>query len=143
MSKVSLMDQHGLMLARVEAAQSKDPSTKVGAIVSNNTVIKAHNGFLGAGFDPANASREERYARVVHAELRALMSAGALARGSTVYSSEEPCLECAKALITAGVKRLVHYKTSADRRERWNCDLGRQLLEEAGIEILEVDREQP
>lgn len=143
MSDIRLMDRHGLMLATSESLLSLDPSTKVGAVVSNGTVIKAHNAFVGAGFDPASASRPERYARVAHAELRALLAAGALSRGSTVYCTEEPCLECAKALIIAGVKRLVHYSTTADRRERWNCGLGRKLLEEAGVEILEVNREQP
>lgn len=140
MNELALYDQRGLTLALAEAALSLDPSTRVGAIVATETIYRGHNHFLGAGFEPGSASREERYARVVHAELAALLAAGSFARGATVYSSEEPCLECAKALVVAGVRRVVHMATTPDRRERWQCDLGRRLLEEASVELLEVPR---
>src|SRR5438093_12966217 len=75
------------------------PGAMVGAVILKNGEI------IGEGF--------YTYDGVRHAEIIALDQAGAAARGATVYTSLEPCSHqgrtgpCAKALIDAGVARVV------------------------------------
>jgi diaminohydroxyphosphoribosylaminopyrimidine deaminase/5-amino-6-(5-phosphoribosylamino)uracil reductase len=75
------------------------PGVMVGAVIVQNGSI------VGEGF--------YTYDGVRHAEVTALEQAGSAARGSTVYTSLEPCSHqgrtgpCANALIEAGVARVV------------------------------------
>jgi dCMP deaminase len=65
----------------------------------------------------------------IHAEQNALSQARASRRlPHTLYCSTEPCFECAKLLITEGVKRVVATSFYADRR-------GTNLLAEAGVSV--------
>ena len=73
-----------------------------------------------------------------HAEPVALEEAGDAAKGATAYVTLEPCAHhgttppCAQTLINAGVSRVVMAVTDPDRRVN---GLGRQMLEEAGVEV--------
>lgn len=108
--------------AKRAALNSKDPSTKVGAVVVLEGVHKARACFnhFPEGFDPEAATREERYAAVVHAEAHAL--GGLYWIGATLYSTHEPCAACWEKIEQAGVDRVVFQSTSQERRERWGCD---------------------
>ncbi len=74
-----------------------------------------------------------------HAETMALAQADTAARGATVYVTLEPCAHqgqtppCAKALISAGVARVVVACRDPDPRVSGG---GLQLLEEAGITVI-------
>lgn len=55
--------------------------------------------------------------RTVHAEMNALIQAarrGHAVEGTTAYVTNMPCTTCAKALITAGVKRVVIFSDYHD-----------------------------
>jgi len=73
-----------------------------------------------------------------HAEVRALLQAGAAARGATAYVSLEPCAHtgktppCASALIKAGVASVVTALTDPDPRVSGE---GHAMLRAAGIEV--------
>lgn len=75
-----------------------------------------------------------------HAERVALAQAGDAARGATVYVTLEPCAHhgqtspCAKALISAGVARVVTGMTDPDPRV---AGRGHALLRAAGIAVTE------
>lgn len=131
-----------LVMAADEARLSLDPSTKVGAVVAvpGGPQFQAHNRFLGEEH-PELMTREQRYATVVHAELQALLLAGSYAQGATLYASEEPCRECAKAAIAAGVARIVFLSTTTERRERWDCNTGKSLAAFEEVDYVEVPRE--
>ena len=72
-----------------------------------------------------------------HAEANALMQAGGRARDATAYVTLEPCSfhgrtpSCARALIDAGVSRVVVATPDPDPR---NAGAGIELLREAGME---------
>ena len=76
-----------------------------------------------------------------HAEPIALEEAGDAAKGATAYVTLEPCAHhgatppCAQTLINAGVARVVIAITDPDRRVN---GLGRQMLEDAGVEVLDL-----
>jgi len=73
-----------------------------------------------------------------HAETQALKMAGPLAKGATAYVTLEPCAHqgktppCAKALIDAGVERIVVACKDPDSRVDGG---GLKLLEKAGLDV--------
>lgn len=71
---------------------------------------------------------------VLHAEANALMKlarSGNNSDGATLYVTDEPCLECSKLIIQAGIRRVVFW------REYHSHD-GVQLLRRAGIKIDQI-----
>lgn len=106
-------DNRYLSLARLVATWSKDPSTKVGAVLvrANNSVASTgYNGFPpGCDDSPLlYADRAFKYSLVVHAEINALSFCGnGTPKGSTVYTSFPVCPSCMEALGKAGVVRVV------------------------------------
>lgn len=125
-----------LGVAQGVSANSSDPSTKVGCCIFPVDQLDAEGGsvmdcgfnvFLGLA-DPETATREERYAAVMHAEMTALLSIGKRARGALVVCTHEPCVDCWKALAFCGVGEVIFVQTTSDRRERWKCQEGRDLF---------------
>jgi dCMP deaminase len=71
--------------------------------------------------------------RTTHAEMNAIVQAalhGVSLNGSTLYCRMEPCLDCAKAIISAGIKRVVCERKYKD------ADLTRQFFKDAGVELV-------
>lgn len=104
-------DKYFLEIAKTVSIKSKDPSTKVGAVVvdNNNRIISTgFNGFpVGVKETPERWERPEKYSWVCHAELNALVYAGREARGATLYCTHKPCENCAKYIIQFGVTTIV------------------------------------
>ncbi|MEB3214568.1 MAG: dCMP deaminase family protein [Leptolyngbyaceae bacterium] len=98
----------------VATKRSKDPSTKVGAVIAdaNHRIVSmGYNGFPRGVRDDAclYADREKKYQRVVHAELNAILNAGRSVDGCTLYVWPLfTCNDCAKIVIQAGIKRVVY-----------------------------------
>ena len=140
-------DRRYLELAKYISTWSRDPSTKVGAILVNYEVGRefiGYNGFPRGVKDEEDryANRELKYKLVVHAEINVILKAGQLAKGSTLYvypSFAMPpiCNECCKLAIQSGVKEIVGYNADPDdpRVKRWkdSIDISRTMCEEAGI----------
>lgn len=94
------------------AQESKCPRKQVGCI------ILSESGMLSPGLNgmASGGPNEWEYSEggnpeVVHAELNALgkmLEQGVSAKGSTVYVSLSPCLDCSKLLVRAKVKRVVY-----------------------------------
>lgn len=128
-------DRWFLRLAEHASTASKDPSTKVGAVVADGkrVVSIGYNGFpQGVADDARLLDRETKYEVVVHAEANALLIAGRPVEGCTIYTWPiPPCSRCASLLIQAGIKRVV--SPPASDRWRTNCELARSLLAEAGV----------
>lgn len=112
----SKWDIRFMRLAREIATWSKDPSSKIGAVIVNDDrriLATGYNGFPRgiADNDDRLNDREQKYAMIVHAELNALMNAlysGVSVKGATLYVYGLPiCSDCTKSVIQSGIERVV------------------------------------
>ena len=137
---MSNWDKKFMGLAEHIAKWSKDPSTKVGAVIvdSRHKVTGlGYNGFP-RGVDDTVAGRyvtEDRYAWTEHAELNALHNADASVVGCTMYSTLYPCAGCARAIIQNGISELVTREVPDIywNNPTWKFDIAKQMLAEAGV----------
>lgn len=133
-------DTRFLDLAFSVAAWSKDPSTRVGAVIARPDRTIASLGFNGFPRRTDDAEhlyqdRDEKLRRTVHAELNAILSSHEPVRGHTIYTTFHPCSGCAAAIIQAGIKRVVCAFHGIP--DRWMADFAssRAMLEEAEIAV--------
>jgi dCMP deaminase len=137
-----------LKLAKYVAENwSKDPSTKVGAVLVNYETgheFIGYNGFPRGVEDSMDRynDRELKYKMIVHAEVNAILKAGNLARGASLYvwpsfSIPPICNECAKIAIQSNIKEIIGITPNITdtRFQRWadSMVVSRTMFEEAGI----------
>lgn len=106
-------DRRYVGLAQHIAGWSKDPSTKVGAVLvrpNNSVASTGFNGFPPGHDDSPELylDRDYKYKHVVHAEVNALNFLGQTASGFTLYTSFPCCPDCVERAAEAGVSRIVH-----------------------------------
>ncbi len=141
-----------LELAGLVATWSKDPSTKVGAVIvapDKRVISVGFNGFpAGMRDDPElYADRESKLSRIVHAEINALIYAkGEIPKYSTLYTYPfMPCDRCVVQMLQAGIRDFVAPKANKELQERWGPALERTRLyiSECGgyLEEVEADNE--
>ena len=107
-------DRRFMELADFIAQWSKDPSTKVGAVIvdprNKRIVSTGFNGFPYGVEDSADRLEDKsvKYEMIVHAETNALMFAGEQANGCVLYVTPlPPCARCAVLIIQSGITRVV------------------------------------
>jgi len=72
---------------------------------------------------------------VLHAEANAITKVAKSnnsSDGGTLYVTSSPCLECAKLIIQAGIKRVVF-------TENYRIEDGINLLKRANIEVIQIE----
>ena len=112
-------DQRFLDLAHHVAQWSKDPSTKVGAVLvgtDKRQVALGYNGFpprvADSNFRLYHRTIKLRY--TIHAERNVLDNAHFPTQGSTLYVTHPPCCACALSIISKGVARVVSSPVSSE-----------------------------
>lgn len=134
-------DERHLALARHVAQWSKDPSTKVGAVIVGGD--RRHLAVGYNGFPPGIADRPDRlrdketkYALTQHAERNVLDNAMFDVGGGALACTFHPCADCAKSIISRRIAKVI-CPPPADR-EPWrsSANLAAQLFSEAGIEVI-------
>lgn len=136
-------DWRFLDLASHVAGWSKDPSTKVGAVIVNDkrqVLGMGYNGFPRGVDDDFHRyeDRETKLMLVAHAERNALDNTFTDSEGATLYSTLFPCTDCAKGIIQRGIKRVVTTNPSETQYQRFNCKFSKLMFEEAGVELVVV-----
>ena len=124
---------------------SKDPSTKVGAIITsdNKFVSTGYNGFPRKMKDEQNLleNRESKIQRTIHAEINALIFAESSLEGMTIYTWPfPPCDACSLVLIQAGISRVVYPHFVGGFPERWRDSFEQSLnnFSDCGVEVCGV-----
>lgn len=133
-------DSRFIELAKMISTWSKDPSTQVGAVIvdrRNRVISTGYNGFPRGVHDAPDLlnNREEKYARVVHGEINALLFATQPVDGCTLYLWPFlSCSHCTAIIINAGIKRVV---APVNDNPRWNASfaLSLSLYEEAEVGV--------
>lgn len=144
-------DHMFMAMAVAAAGKSKDPRTKVGAILvspDKRTVSLGFNGFPAPiPDDIAVLAREKDLVQdpkvgkddvVIHAEMNALLNCHERPQGWTIYVTHAPCVDCAKHIIASGVTRVVH--APAEPTTKSTSDLSGELFSQAGIEVIPYER---
>jgi dCMP deaminase len=140
---ISLM----MSLAWNVSSWSKDPSTKVGAVVVDDdrrVVSVGYNGFPRDVSEDGGRyeNRAVKYKMVVHAECNAILAAGS-ARGCALFTTLYPCSWCARMIIQSGVVA-VYYGDDPRQADPsaydWDDDAtySKIMLQEAGVHVARV-----
>lgn len=130
-----------LELAAFISSWSKDPSTKVGAVITkgNRIISTGYNGPPRGIKDlPSRLNnREEKLRITLHAELNAILFAKQDLRDCTIYCTHPPCTQCAAIIIQSGIDEVVFPWMQAEFYKRWktDIDLSMQLFFEADIVV--------
>ena len=127
------IDMRYLRMAKIWAENSYCLRRQVGALIVKNKMIIS-DGYNGtpAGFE--NICEDENNTTkpyVLHAEANAITKVAASnnnSEGATIYITSSPCIECAKLIIQAGIKRVVFC-------EKYRMEEGINLLKRAEIII--------
>lgn len=130
-------DSRYLEMAAIWARNSYCKRRQVGALIVKDKMIIS-DGYNGtpSGFENICEDADgvtKPY--VLHAEANAISKvakSGNSSEGATLYVTASPCVECAKLIIQAGIKRVVY-------RDEYRLTDGIDLLGRAGIECEKVD----
>jgi len=141
------LQEWAMGMAQHLAKLSKDPSTKVGAVIfdpKRRIVSGGYNGFArGVPDDPTLlGNRETKYKLILHAEKNAIMFATAPLDGCTLVVTHPCCAQCAALLVQAGIKHVIWPKPDQTFLDRWAEDLvlTRMQFGAAGVEIQEIEK---
>lgn len=143
----STWDTRFLQMAKLIASWSKDPSTKVGAVIvrPDRTIASlGFNGFPRAIHDYPEllSNRDEKYKRIIHSELNAILSARERLDGYTLYLwPGMSCARCAVHIIQTGIVHVVTQHDMGDFGARWaeEIRLAEDLFREAKVTVSYVD----
>ena len=120
---------------------SPDLSTKTGAVISiDHRAFAAGYNRLAYGAVPLEErfQRPEKYLWTVHSEIVALGTCardGLATDGATLYSNWWPCADCTRAIIEAGIVRVVGVKPDTTHPKYGHeFEVSLQMLKEAGVE---------
>jgi len=137
MDKQEILDSRYLRMAQIWAENSYCKRRQVGAIIVKDKMIIS-DGYNGTpvGFENVcedDADHTKPY--VLHAEANAITKVAQSnnsSKDATLYVTSSPCIECAKLIIQAGIKRVVF-------GEIYRLTDGIDLLKRAGIECVQLD----
>ena len=129
-----------LQMAELVASWSKDPSTQVGAVITehNRIVSLGFNGYPHGISDSAETdSRELKLLKTLHAEENALLYAKRDLSGCEVWVTHFPCPNCAAKIIQTGISVVHCPEQSEDFLSRWGekIKLSETMFNQAGVEV--------
>lgn len=136
-NKQQELDKRYIRMAAIWAENSYCQRRKVGALIIKNQMIIS-DGYNGTPSGFENICEDEGNVTkpyVLHAEANAITKiarSNNSSNGATMYVTAAPCIECAKLIIQAGIKRVVY-------SEKYRLEDGIDLLKRAGIEVIYID----
>ena len=126
-----------LDMAFAAARRSTCQRAQVGAIISTGgrVISTGYNG-APAGLPHCEHTSDDPCRRSVHAEANAIAFAarhGVATQGAVLTCTHEPCLECSRLIINAGIAGVVYYYD-------YRVHEGIELLKEVGVPVLSLQR---
>ena len=135
MESKNKLDLRYLRMARIWSENSYCLRRQVGALVVKDKMIIS-DGYNGTPSGFENVCEEDGVTKpyVLHAEANAITKiarSGNNSEGATLYVTDSPCIECAKLIIQAGIRRVVFARS-------YRLTDGIDLLHRAGIEVVQL-----
>lgn len=144
-------DQYYLTICNHVASRSKDPNTQLGCVIVGPAHEIRSTGYnsLPRGIRddvPERLQRPTKYLWMEHAERNAIYNAaraGTSTAGCSIYVQIMPCMDCARAIVQAGIQEVVisrerMAKYSSEQYDAQFRDV-ETLLKEAGIIFRQVE----
>lgn len=140
-------DKRFLEMAKLVSEWSKDPSTKVGAVIvdtKNRIVSVGFNGYPSGIRDEGLDNREDKYPKIVHAEINAILFANRNIINNRLYVYPLlPCARCMAVIIQTGISQIFVQTTAvgiaAMERSPASYKTGLEMAKEANIEIVTIE----
>ena len=132
--KQEILDKRYMRMALIWAENSYCQRRQVGALIVKDKMIIS-DGYNGTPSGFENICEDENNVTkpyVLHAEANAITKiarSNNSSEGATMYVTASPCIECAKLIIQAGIKRVVY-------AEKYRLEDGLDLLKRANIEVV-------
>lgn len=139
-NKQTELDRRYMKMAVIWSENSYCRRRKVGALIVKDKMIIS-DGYNGtpAGFENVCEDEENKtLPYVLHAEANAITKIACSnnsSSGATLYVTDAPCIECAKLIIQAGIKRVVYSR-------KYRLDDGINLLKRANVTVEYLEMEQ-
>ncbi len=137
MDKQEILDSRYLRMAQIWAENSYCKRRQVGAIIVKDKMIIS-DGYNGTPVGFENVCEDDNdhtKPYVLHAEANAITKVAQSnnsSNGATLYVTSSPCIECAKLIIQAGIKKVVF-------NEIYRLTDGIELMKRAGIECVQIE----
>jgi dCMP deaminase len=135
-----------LQMADLVASWSKDPSTRVGAVITENNRIVSlgFNGYPHRISDSAeNDNREMKLLKTLHAEENAILHAKRDLSSCEIWVTHFPCPNCAAKIIQTGLRAVHSPQPNEDFLSRWGdkIKVSEDMFEQAGVQVdwMQVD----
>lgn len=133
-----MLDIRYLAMARIWSQNSYCQRRQVGALMVKDKMIIS-DGYNGTPSGFENQCEDDNVTKpyVLHAEANAITKVAKSnnsSEGATMYITASPCIECAKLIIQAGIRRVVYSEVYR------NVD-GIELLKRAGIDVVHIEEE--
>ena len=133
------LDRRYLRMAKIWSENSYCSRRQVGALIVKDKMIISDS-FNGTPSGFENICEDENSVTkpyVLHAEANAITKiarSGNNSDGATLYVTDSPCIECAKLIIQAGIKRVIYGR-------EYRLTDGVDLLRRANIEVIYLNEE--
>ena len=138
--KQKALDRRYLRMAAIWAENSYCERRQVGALIVKDKMIIS-DGYNGTPSGFENICEDENGVTkpyVLHAEANAITKIACSnnnSKDATLYVTASPCIECAKLIIQAGIKRIVY-------SEKYRLTDGIELLEKAKIDVVYIGKDE-
>ncbi|NLX79996.1 MAG: dCMP deaminase family protein [Proteiniphilum sp.] len=138
-TKQEQLDKRYMRMAFIWAENSYCKRRKVGALLVKDKMIIS-DGYNGTPSGFENVCEDEHDITkpyVLHAEANAITKVARSNNSSedaTLYVTSSPCIECAKLIIQAGIRRVVY-------ADSYRLSDGVDLLKQVDIELVEINIE--
>ena len=138
--KQKALDRRYLRMAAIWAENSYCERRQVGALIVKDKMIIS-DGYNGTPSGFENICEDENGVTkpyVLHAEANAITKIACSnnnSKDATLYVTASPCIECAKLIIQAGIKRVVY-------SEKYRLTDGIELLERAKIDVIYIGKDE-
>ncbi len=130
-------EKYHMACAILVGSRSSCSRLHVGCVIINEDqrlVSAGYNGFL-AKAPHVSVVRHGHEQATVHAEQNAIANAannGTSVAGATAYITHRPCINCAKILAAAGIKKIIYHRDYPD-------ELVATILKNADVELVQIN----